>query len=88
MNKEIKTSVDFTINLFSYDVDELVDLENKFIHLLNKENNVINNDCIRSATLSFDSNVDIDRSTFTFDNGKQRYRSVFKINYKGIIYND
>ena len=85
LNKEIKTSVDFTINLFSYDVDELVDLENKFIHLLNKENNVINNDCIRSATLSFDSNVDIDRSTFTFDNGKQQYRSVFKINYKGII---
>lgn len=85
LNKEIKTSVDFTINLFSYDVDELVDLENKFIHLLSKENNVINNDCIRSATLSFDSNVDIDRSTFTFDNGKQRYRSIFKINYKGII---
>ncbi len=85
LNNEVRTSICFTINIFSYDVDELVDLENKFIHLLSKEKNVIDNDCIRSATLTYDSAFDINRNTFTFDNGKQRYRSALKITYDGII---
>jgi hypothetical protein len=84
LNNEVRTSIGFVINIFSYDVDELVELENKFINLLGKEKNVIDSDCIRSAKLSYSKNG-IERNTYTFDNGKQRYRSLFSITYDDII---
>lgn len=85
LSNEVRTSIDFTIYIFSYDVDELVSLENRFIDSLSIEKNIVDNDCIRSATLSYDKDFEINRRTFTLDSGKQRYRSTLKIKYNDII---